>query len=266
MCKVLKVSRSSYYLWCNSEHVIKHSELRTEIVKIQKTAEGTYGYRRILEKLNYDGIQVGKKLVIKLIKEEGIQCKVKRTKPYAGYRTKEIEPYLNKLNRNFVVEKINQVWVTDITYIWTKSGWVYLAVIIDLYSRKAVGWSVSKNPDTNLVLQALYNAVKTRKPKSGLMIHSDQGCQYTSKKWCNTLESFGFEISMSGRGQCWDNAPMESWNATLKRESDVVRKVKNDIEEVNNVLFKWIEGWYNSRRLHSTIGYRSPADFEKRAA
>lgn len=139
-------------------------------------------------------------------------------------------------------------------------------MVLDLHARVAVGWDVSTCANSELVISALLKAVFRRRPGRGVLLHSDQGCQYTSHAWKEVAATMGFRLSMSGRGQCWDNAPVESWNGILKRESRVTRTLLDGIEEVREVLFPWIEGWYNTRRRHSTLGYLSPAEFERKWA
>ena len=267
MCRCFEVSRSAFYEWLTMPEFDKYSELKQKVKKVFESEKKKYGYMRVhMALLNKHNI-CSQKMVRKIMKEGSMRgAKRKRKGPYSNTPKKEIEPLPNLLNRDFTATAPNQKWVTDITYIWTSSGWVYLAVILDLFARKVVGWNVSYHPNTDLVLEALFMAVKGRNPGRDVIVHSDQGCQYTSLRWANTLKSLGFKISMSGKGQCWDNAPMESWNGTLKRETDIVSVKKEDLNEVKNVLFEWIETDYNTSRLHSTLGYRSPADFERKWA
>ena len=262
MLRVLKGKRSSYYEWRNRSREPDHALVRAAIHEAHEVSDRSYGVRRVVPELRSQGFACGKKLVARLMREEGLQGLFKRTKPYGKARQPEVQAVPNDLDRQFLVQSPNTVWVSDITYIWTRSGWVYLAVILDLYSRMVVGWSVSVIADTSLVLEALRAAVLRRRPGRGVMMHTDQGCQYTSLAWRGALETMGFRLSMSGRGQCWDNAPMESWNGILKRESRVITTLQSGLDEVSDVLFRWIEGWYNSRRRHSKLGYSSPAEHE----
>lgn len=266
MCKVLEVSKSAFYAWQRKPKQDAHSELRQAIREAHARSRQAYGSRRVLPAVREIGFACGKNLVIRLMREENLRGKMKRLRPY-GKQPKEVAQEIpNRLARNFKVKAVNQVWLSDITYIWTLSGWVYLAVLLDLCSRKVVGWSVSMTPDTNLILKALWNAVGSRGLNSGLVIHHDQGCQYTSHQWKAAVSMIGATISMSGRGQCWDNAPMESWNGTLKRESDIVSRTRKNMEEVESALFQWIESWYNTQRLHSKLKYVSPVHFEQNLA
>lgn len=266
MVRVLKVHRSCYYDWLKRPVRDDHSAERAEMAKIQEEADGSYGVRRMAPELRSLGFPVGKKLVARLMREEGVQGRIRRTKPYGKAKAQEVPPMPNDLDRAFAVDAPNQVWATDITYIWTRSGWVYLVVILDLHARVAVGWDVSTCANSELVINALLKAVFRRRPGRGVLLHSDQGCQYTSHAWKEVATTMGFRLSMSGRGQCWDNAPVESWNGILKRESRVTRTLLDGIDEVREVLFPWIEGWYNTRRRHSTLGYLSPAEFERKWA
>jgi putative transposase len=266
MCKIFAVSTSAYYEAISKPSGKDHSLLRSAIVDVQRAADWSYGYRRIVPELRSLGLRCGKRLVMRLMLEHGLHLRLKLAKPYGKPKKAEVQAVPNELNRQFLVHAPNRVWVSDITYIHTRSGWVYLAVVLDLFARVVVGWSVSNSPNSGLVLDALSSAIKKRQPGRGVMMHTDQGCQYTSLAWRSKLELQGFRLSMSGRGQCWDNAPMESWNGTLKRESRVVTTLRDDVKEVREVLFRWIEGWYNTRRRHSGNGYVSPAEYERKWA
>ena len=266
MCKVFGVSTSAFYDWERRPLGPDFPLVRQAIRAVQIESDRTYGYRRMLPELRSNGHGCGKKLIRRLMREERLQGRLKRTRPYGKSKTAEVLAVPNVLDRQFVVEAPNQVWASDITYIRTRAGWVYLAVILDLYARVVVGWSVSNNPDTLLVLDALTMAVKQRRPGREVMMHTDQGCQYTAKAWRVRLELLGFKLSMSRRGECWDNAPIESWNGILKRESRVVTTLQDDAESVRELLFRWIHGWYNTRRRHSSNGYASPAEYERKWA
>lgn len=263
MCSVFHVSTSAFYASLQRSSQPDHAPLRDSIRSIQSISDRTYGYRRVVPELLSLGFDCGKKLVMRLMLEEGLQGRFKRTKPYGKATKPEVQTVPNALDRQFLTTAPNQIWTSDITYIHTRSGWVYLAVVLDLYARMVVGWSVSQTPDSQLVVAALVSAVKKRHPGRGVMMHTDQGCQYTSSAWRTKLQQLGFRLSMSGRGQCWDNAPIESWNGILKRESRVITTLRSNAEEVRDVLFRWIDGWYNTRRRHSGIGYVSPAEFER---
>lgn len=266
MCKVLKVSKSGFYYWVKTPKDVYEPKLRTDLIAFQKETHQVYGHRRLLPEMKAKGHMCTKNKVLRILREENIRGKNRKTRPYSKTPKSEVQIIPNTLNRKFAVGSPNQWWVTDITYIWTYSGWVYLCVILDLNSRMVVGWAVSINPDSKLTILALHRAIALRRPGAGVYMHSDQGCQYTSKDYATALKRFGFIHSMSGRGQCWDNAPMESWNSSLKRESDLVTQIRSGIDEVERALFLWIESWYNLRRRHSKLGYCSPVNFEKQKA
>jgi putative transposase len=266
MCKVLKVSKSGFYSWVINPKVAYEPKLRAEIVAFQKETHQVYGHRRLLPEMKAKGYKCSVNKILRILREENIRGKNRKTRPYSKTPRSEVQIIPNILNRKFEVDSPDKWWVTDITYIWTYFGWVYLCVILDLFSRMVVGWAVSENPDSRLTILALHRAIALRRPGAGVYMHSDQGCQYTSKEYTSALERLGFMHSMSGRGQCWDNAPMESWNSTLKRESDIVTQIRTGIDEVESALFVWIESWYNLRRRHSKLGYCSPVSFEKKKA
>jgi putative transposase len=207
-------------------------------------------------------------MVLRLMTEMALIPAPWKLSPYSILK-KASEPKVcaHLLQRDFSPSRPNLVWTSDITYIWTRSGWAYLAVVLDLYSRKVIGWSVSDRPDTALVIAALSQALVTRNYVRGqLMFHSDQGCQYTSGELCRFLRERGLVQSMSRRGQCWDNAPTESFFRTLKMETGVAKAHLPGPAEVETVLFDWIETWYNLIRRHTFIGYCCPAEYEARWA
>ena len=266
MCRALKVSRSGFYEW-RSRRVrvpLERPELKDSIRYHFKESRKTYGHRSIHKCLRDSGIFVGRKLVLHMMKEMDLEAQPWKPSPYSVLKkAQESKVCKHRLKRNFKPTGPNRTWTSDITYIWTQSGWVYLAVILDLFSRKVVGWSVSKNPDTDLVLAALTQALNCRRYRRWrLMFHSDQGCQYTSKKLQDFLLERGILPSMSRKGQCWDNAPTESFFRTFKRETGIRKWVLKDDGEVEQVAFDWIETWYNLRRRHTFIGYSSPAEYE----
>lgn len=268
LCRVLKVSRSGFYEWRDRPVPIRTEriELSDLIQRVFKDSRKTYGHRSIRDRLIKDGLRVGRKLVLRLMKEMALAPAPWKPSPYSILK-KASEPKVceHLLQRNFSPPSPNQVWTSDITYIWTQFGWAYLAVVLDLYSRKVIGWSVSEKPDTALVVAALSQALVTRSYVRGqLMFHSDQGCQYTSLELCRFLRERGITQSMSRRGQCWDNAPTESFFRTLKMETGVAKANLRGLAEVETVLFDWIETWYNLIRRHTFIGYCCPAEYEAR--
>jgi transposase InsO family protein len=265
MCQVLKVSRSGYYHWVehpNSKRKIEDMDLKQKIVKIYYNSRRTYGSPRIHQKLLREGYQVSKKRIERLMQELNI-CAVAKKKYRATTDSKHTQPVAaNHLNRNFRVNKPNQVWVADITYIYTQEGWLYLSTIMDLYSRKIIGWSLKNRITLDLVIEALNMAIKQRKPSSILLLHSDWGSQYASYCYQVLLKRYGILCSMSRKGNCWDNAVMESFYRTLKVELIYLKKYETRIEAQRDI-FEYIEIFYNRERLHSSIGYNSPEEYEK---
>ena len=197
--------------------------------------------------------------------EEGLKALpfVKKSNPY-GKQTLESTIAPNRLKRKFDVKSPDKYWARYITYIWTDQGWMYLAVLVDLYSRRIVGWEVSSYPDTSLIIQAINNAMKVRSPRRWrLIFHSDQGCQYGSKRFRDCLKDYGILQSMSRRENCWDNAVVESLFGTMKQETGLNQIYTRNSNELEYILFDWIESWYNSNRDYSTLGNISPLEFEK---
>jgi putative transposase len=271
LCRTLKVGRASFYDWRKSKpsSPLCHDALKSAIRQAFQASRGTYGHRRIYEALRTGPMRGSRKLVLRLMNEMKLEAAPWKPSPYSVARKSQesiVCPHL--LDRNFEPQKPNKVWTGDITYIWTRSGWVYLAVVLDLYSRRVIGWSVSSRPDTELALAALSQALASRWFVWGeLMFHSDQGCQYTSRAFQNYLKERGIRGSMSRKGQCWDNAPTESFFRTFKRETQLRRLQLTGRRETEMLALDWIETWYNLRRKHTFNGYRSPAEREmKRAA
>ena len=239
--------------------------LSMRIKELYDQHQGRYGSPRICETLNRQGYQVNHKRVARLMREAGLLAHGKK-KFKATTNSKHDQPVRpNLLERNFEVAAPNQVWTGDITYIATAEGWLYLAVVIDLFSRRIIGWAFSHRIDTTLVVQALQMAISGRKPKPGLIFHSDRGSQYASHLFQEALSAFGIIPSMSRKGDCWDNAPTESFFATFKKE--LVRNVIYFSRRLAMTeIFRYIECYYNNIRAHSTLGYDSPAQFEKKKA
>lgn len=222
----------------------------------------TYGSPRVTAELNARGIAVCRNTVARLMRAEGIRPKMK--KKFVPQTTNPNHPHPiapNRLGRDFVATGPNRKWVCDFTYIWTDEGWLYLSTVMDLFSRRIVGWSMQDHMRTDLVADALRMAIATRRPQAGLLHHSDRGVQYASEAYQELLSEFGITCSMSGRGDCYDNAAAESLYATLKREV-VNRQRYQTLSEAKRSLFEWIEVFYNRRRRHSSLGYLSPEAFE----
>lgn len=270
MCRALKVGRSGFYEW-RLRSLLKKVEpigLRDNIKRVFQKSRKTYGHRSVRDVLIKEGIHFGRKLILRLMTEMALVPGPWKPSPYSILK-KARDPKVCKhlLKRDFSPPGLNQVWTSDITYIWTRSGWAYLAVVLDLCSRRVIGWSVSDKPDTSLVIAALSQALVSRSYVRGqLMFHSDQGCQYTSGELCGFLRDRGITQSMSRRGQCWDNAPTESFFRTLKMETGLAKAHLAGTAEVETVLIDWIETWYNRIRRHTFIGYCCPAEYEARLA
>jgi putative transposase len=267
MCLLLRASRAGYYAWRDrkpSEHEKEDAQLATQILVIHKQSHETYGSPRIHAQLQHDGTRVGRKRVARVMRKEGVSVRLRRRyrKTTDSKHGHPIAP--NLLQRRFAINSIrarNRVWASDITYIDTMEGWLYLAVVLDLRSRRVVGWSMSQSLETPIVLDALRMALLRRQPGKGVLHHSDRGSQYADKLFRRLLKDHGMRCSMSRKGDCWDNAVVESFNATIKTE--LIHRTKwVTREEARAAVYKWIETWYNSKRLHSTLGYRSPDDFE----
>jgi len=285
MCKFMKVSRSGYYNWLNTENKIeaetgilvygkkKQEDIKlTELIKsIFIQSRYTYGTRRIkkmLARIDEHQINDGKPIVVsrgricRLMKEAGLICKTKKKFRAVNYSSNNKSVSPNLLNREFAVIKPDCCWVGDITYIPIKDKWLYLAVVIDLYSRKVVGWAMDDNMQSKLVNDAMLMAIINRRPKTeGIIWHTDQGSQYSSDSHRSLLRDFGIIQSMSRKGNCWDNAVSESFFHTLKTEMVNHRKFKT-IEEAKHEIFEYIEVFYNRIRLHSANDYLSPIEFE----
>jgi putative transposase len=264
MCRFMKVSRSSYYQWLNDPESIRNTVDNYLIEKIEsvfQVSRNSYGSRRIRRKLLNEGIVISRRRVIRLMKEAELVCKTKR-KFKATTDSKHNKPVApNLLARNFTVNKPNRCYVGDITYIPTNEGWLYLATVIDLYSRKIVGWSMSNNMKAELVNKALLMAIWTRKPGSGLIWHTDRGSQYVSDSHIKIIKQHNIIQSMSRKGNCWDNAVAESFFHTLKTELTHQQKFKTR-EEAKHAIFEYIEVFYNRIRIHSANDYLSPTDYE----
>jgi putative transposase len=267
MCRLLKVSKAGYYAWCDrpqSKRAADDARLVTRIKLIHKTSRATYGRPRIHAQLQKDGVRVGNNRVARLMKLHVIEVKTRRRFKATTSSKHDLPIAENILDRRFDVGEIgatDRVWAGDITYVWTQEGWLYLAVVLDLRSRRVVGWSMSQSMERGLVLDALRMALSRRNPGVGVLHHSDRGSQYASEDCQKLLGEYAMTCSMSRKGNCWDNAVVESFNATIKTEL-IHRATWNTREEVRAAIYNYIETWYNPMRLHSTLGYRSPVEFE----
>jgi putative transposase len=266
MCRVLDVSESGFYAWrkrpaCQRQR--EDAQLREEIRQEFNAHQGRYGSPRLHVELRDRGRSIARKRVARLMREAGLCAKRKRRRLLTTRRDPSHLVAPNLLNREFTAKEPNSKWVSDITYIPTMQGWLYLATILDLYSRMVVGWSMSGNCDEELVERALNQAIARRRPKAGLLHHSDRGSQYTSQAYQLCLEQAGVHVSMSRKGNCWDNAVMESFFGTVKDEC-VGSTIYSSHDEARLALFAYMEVYYNRVRRHSTLGYVSPLNYEQR--
>lgn len=265
MCQALDVRRSSYYAWRKREPSVRAQQnqvLVEEIKHIHSDSRQTYGSPRIHAALRQKGILCGKNRVADLMRTQGIAGrKPKRRVPMTTQHRPGVVAAPNLLNQDFSVSAPNLKWVTDITYIDTAQGWLYLAPVMDLYSRMIVGWAMADHMQTTLVENALHMALARRQPGSDLLHHSDQGSQYTSYDYQELMQAHDIQVSMSRTGNCYDNAVMESFFSTLKTECVLGQFLTH--AQARTTIFEYIEIWYNRQRLHSSLGYLSPSVFEQ---
>jgi putative transposase len=265
MCKVLEVSTSGYYAWRGrppSKREMANRALTAKIKKAFRESEETYGSPRIYQVMRKLGLMCSKNRVARLMRVEGLRAKQIRRRRSTTRRNKADRAAPNILKRDFTTSAPNQKWLADITYIATQEGWLYLAAVMDLYSRRIVGWAMSKRMTSDLTLAALAMAIRRCRPEPGLIHHSDQGSQYTDSEYQAVLAAHRILPSMNGVGSWWDNAPMESFFGLLKSEL-VYDRAYRTRDEASPDLFYYIEAWYNRRRLHSALGYESPEAYEQ---
>jgi putative transposase len=266
MCRLLGVQTNNYYSYqkrqTDKPDDLRHQEMLEWVKDIAKFSDNTYGERRIQKVLNTLSFPVSRRKTAQLMKEAGVWVRYK--KKYKATTNSDYKKpiYDNILKQDFVAQQPDLVWVQDITYVWTSEGWLYLAVVIDLYSRKVVGWSMSTRMKASLVCDALTMAIWQRQPTAGLILHSDQGVQYASKAYRRLIKTHGFEGSMSKKGYCWDNAVAESFFGSLKQERVHWRNYSTRFNAQQDIL-NYMAMWYNSHRLHSYLDYQSPNDFER---
>jgi transposase InsO family protein len=269
MCQALKVAQSGYYKWARQRRGSTHSPrgeadkvLTERIEKVFVDARKLYGSPRVHAALKAAGVNCSRKRVARLMRAKGLTPRLKKhkTRTTDSQHNDLVAP--NKLNREFEAAAPNRKWAGDITGIWTSEGWLYLAVLLDIYSRMVVGWAMAAQRDGKLVEEALNMALLKRHPQAGLLHHSDRGSQYTSLSYRARLEEIGIEISMSRKGDCYDNALVESFNGTLKSEC-VNRQNFATRAQAKSVIFEYLEVFYNRQRLHSSLGYVAPEVFEK---
>ena len=266
LCSVLRVSRHGYYSWLDrgERQAPDHTELDQAIKEIHKNNYRSYGTRRQKRELGKRGLRVGRKTVRERMEKLGLKVKYPRAFRVTTQADLSANFAPNLLDRNFNPEQANQAWCGDISYVKTSSGFLYLATVIDLFSRRVVGWSVQNHMRAELVDEALRMALGRREVKSGLIFHSDRGSQYTSDKFRTTCREAGVVQSMSRKGNCWDNAVSESFFSAIDRE--LLSDGRSWSPERSRLeIFTYIETYYNRRRLHSTLDYQSPAEFESKA-
>jgi transposase InsO family protein len=266
LCRVMEVSRSGFYDYLHRLHTegpekAYQSLLKARIQSIFNESRGSYGSRRILRKLQTEGYQLGRYKVRSLMRDLSLIPKRRRRYKVTTDSQHSYPVAANVLDRHFDVAEANQAWTCDITYVWTLKGWLYLAAVMDLFSRQIVGWAMDKRMKKDLTLNALKMAYWRRKPAEGLVHHSDRGSQYACHEYQKHLRQCGMITSMSRKGDCWDNAPIERFFGSLKSERlELCRfstRKQAEIEVLDYITY------YNSVRLHSTLGYQSPMDYEK---
>ena len=273
LCRLMAVSPSGFYAAQErprSLHARRDDKLTEQVVEAHAASKGRYGSPRVHAELKAAGEQVGRKRVARLMREKKLAARMRRRFRTTTDSKHDFPIAPNVLERDFTASAPDRAWVTDITFLWTAQGWLYLAVILDLFSRRVVGWATSQNVDRHLALAALDTALARRRPAAGLVHHSDRGSTYASSDYRKALDARGLECSMSRKGDCWDNAVAESFFSTLKRELEGI----DDFESRAGATLSigdYIDGFYNIQRRHSAINYTSPVEFElihsvKRAA
>jgi putative transposase len=266
LCRVMQVSRSGFYNFLRNYHIkgqvdSVQNALEARIKEIFKKSKGTYGSRRIVEQLNKEGYDIGRYRAGRLMRKLKLEAKTPKRYKVTTDSNHSYSLAPNLVNRQFNAEAPNKLWATDITYLWTMEGWLYLAVVLDLFSRQVVGWAMDKHMKVQLTLDALAMAYWRRKPEPGLIHHSDRGIQYACDQYQRQLEQFKMIPSMSRKGDCWDNSPMERFFRSLKYEHLLSCKLPTR-EAAKREALEYIT-FYNAYRLHSTLGYKSPMEFER---
>ena len=267
MCRVLQVSKAGYYAWVkrpSSARAEQDAQLAEAIKTIHRKSRQTYGSPRVHEELKAEGKRHGEKRIARIMRDAGIRAKAPRRFRVTTESTHAHPVAPNVLDRQFGVAQVaapDRVWVGDITYLWTRKGWLYLAVILDLASRRVIGWAMRHTLEGALTRDALTMALATRQPAPGVLHHTDRGSQYAAGDYRALLVAHGMRCSMSRVGDCWDNAVAESFFATLKRElvDDADWRTRDD---ARTAVFEYIEVWYNRQRRHSSLGYLSPVAYE----
>jgi transposase InsO family protein len=263
-CSVLGVSISGYRAWKRGgtpdRKRLTDAQTLAVVRAIHVELQGAYGSPRMVRELRLRGFSAGKERIERLMRENGIRARHKRRYKVTTDSKHGLPVAVNLLARNFAPAAPNQVWTSDITYLWTDEGWLYLAIVLDLFNREVIGWALKPRMTTDIVTDALTMAWFRRRPAPGVMHHSDRGSQYASKAFQEKLEEFGMTCSMSRKGNCWDNAPTESWFNSFKNERYHGLRYGTN-EEMKAASFEYIEVFYNRKRQHSTLGYRSPIQY-----
>lgn len=266
LCRLLSVQRSAFYDWQTQPVKLIGADelaLRRRMKALFAASRGSLGSRMMMENLRGVGFEIGRERVRRLMKQMNLQVKRKRRYQVTTDSRHTLPVAKNVLNREFSPTAPNQAWATDITYVWSRQGWVYLAVVIDLYSRRVVGWSIDRRMKKALVIRALMMALNLRQPPPGLIHHSDRGCQYASRAYQALLRQHGMICSMSRKGNCWDNSPVERFFGSLKREWTGNRLYRTREEAMADVR-EYVSIYYNAKRLHSTLGCVTPMQYENR--
>jgi transposase InsO family protein len=266
MCEVMVVSRSGYYKWLDrkeSKQEKKRKKLTIRIHHLFLESRRLYGSPKITALLQREGVRVSQKTVARIMKENELRSRTVKKYKATTNSKHNLPVYENRLNRQFQVEKPNQAWAADITYVPTKEGWLYVASVMDLFSRKIIGWHADDHMNTGLIQTALERAYQNAKPTESVLHHSDRGSQYCSREYQKQLKSFQMDVSMSRKGDCYDNAVIESFHGIFKRELVYLTTFATRYQ-AKSAIFEYIECFYNRKRIHSTLGYLSPFEFERK--
>ena len=266
VCEVLQVSPSGYHKWLKNKvsFRVKENQRILDLIKFHHNkSKATYGLPRIYAAIRREGLFVNKKRIARLMRVNNIKAKTKRRFRVTTVQNSKAQASENLLKQNFTASSENKIWTGDITYLWTNEGWVYLAVVMDVYSRKIVGWSIDSSLSAELVIMSLMMALVHRNPERGIIFHSDRGSQYTSSSFRELLKSYGIFQSNSSTGNCYDNAITESFLKKKKTELTYWEKYQTR-EEAKSSIFEYIEINYNRKRLHSSLGYLAPVEFEEK--
>jgi len=265
MCEVLEVSRSGFYAWLHRQPSRREREneaIAVHVREVHRRSREVYGSPRIYAELRDEGKGWGRHRVARIMREEGLRARCARRFRWIATKREELPASPDLLRRKFEASAPNRVWVGDVTIIRTGEGWLYLAMLLDLFSRKVVGWATSASPRQELALEALQMAIEQRRPRPGLIHHSDRGGQYSSAEYQNLLDRHGIRCSMSRPGNCLDNAVAESFFHTLKTEW-IYHAHYNTRRDARLAIFEYIEGFYNTKRRHSSLDYQSPEEYER---